>query len=62
MAAIDDRTRRELERLCRQFGATRLELFGSATGPAFDEATSDPDFLVELDPRAASAPPTPGSV
>ena len=26
-----------------------LELFGSATGPVFDPASSDYDFLVELD-------------
>lgn len=56
MAAIDSGTRRELERLCRQYGATRLELFGSATGPAFDEASSDLDFLVELDPPSGLGP------
>lgn len=39
----------EIEALCRQYGVLRLDLFGSATGPTFDPATSDYDFLVEFD-------------
>ena len=38
--------------LCERYGVTHLELFGSATGPVFDPASSDYDFLVELDPVA----------
>ncbi len=38
--------RAEIEALCRRYKVSRLELFGSATGPAFDPARSDLDFLV----------------
>jgi uncharacterized protein len=38
--------RYEIERLCRRHGVRRIELFGSATGPGFDPAQSDLDFLV----------------
>ena len=36
--------------LAREYGVLRLELFGSATTDAFDEQTSDIDFLVEYPP------------
>lgn len=42
----------ELTALCRHFGVRRLELFGSALRDDFDPATSDLDFLVEIDPPA----------
>ena len=35
--------------LCRQYGVSRLELFGSATSDAFDPMRSDVDFLLEFD-------------
>lgn len=38
----------EIERLCGRFGVRRLDLFGSATGDTFDEASSDIDVLVEF--------------
>lgn len=41
----------EIESLCRRFGVTRLELFGSATNAEFAEDHSDFDFLVEFDLR-----------
>ena len=46
----DIETRREaLGALCRRFGVTRLEVFGSAArGDDFDPARSDADFLVEF--------------
>lgn len=47
------RQRDELVRLCQRFGVTRLDVFGSAARGDFDEASSDVDFLVELDPPAA---------
>ena len=37
--------------LCRRFGVVRLDLFGSATGPEFDPAASDLDFIVEYPPH-----------
>jgi len=36
----------EIERLCRRYGVERLEVFGSAATGAFDEETSDVDFVV----------------
>ena len=39
----------QLEELCRQYHAQRLEVFGSVTRDDFDPATSDIDFLVEFD-------------
>jgi len=41
-----------LERLCRQFGVRRLELFGSAASGR-DRPGSDLDFLVEFGPIPA---------
>jgi uncharacterized protein len=40
----------ELADLCRRFGVTRLDVFGSAATAEFDPASSDVDFLVEFDP------------
>lgn len=39
-----------VERLCRERGVKRLDLFGSATGDDFDPDKSDLDFLVEFHP------------
>jgi uncharacterized protein len=37
--------------LCRRYGVTRLDVFGSAArGADFDAATSDVDFLVQFGP------------
>lgn len=38
--------------LCKKHGVAHLELFGSATGVAFNPDSSDFDFLVELDTHA----------
>jgi predicted nucleotidyltransferase len=46
-----------LAALCREYGVSRLELFGSAArGCDFDPQTSDMDFLVEFAPDAAMSP------
>ena len=49
MNTLIDETRVDLARLCQQFRARRLELFGSATRADFDTAASDFDFLVEFE-------------
>lgn len=36
----------EIRALCREFGVSRLELFGSAATDAFDPERSDVDFIV----------------
>lgn len=38
----------ELERLCREYGVERLELFGSAVSGEFDPDHGDLDFLIEF--------------
>ena len=38
----------EIAALCERLGVRRLDLFGSATGPAFDPGSSDIDVLVEF--------------
>lgn len=44
--------REGLAELCRCYGVTRLEVFGSAArGVDFDPARSDVDFLVEFAPE-----------
>jgi len=46
------RHRDEIVDLCRRFGVTRLEAFGSAAREVdFDPVTSDLDFLVEFSPK-----------
>ena len=58
MHAIIAANRKQLIELCRRFGVTRLEVFGSAARASdFDPGRSDIDFLVEFaanstDPRA----------
>ena len=43
--------------LCRRYGVTRLELFGSAArGVDFDPQRSDFDFLVDFDLRTSLSP------
>lgn len=49
IAAIEQHAA-EIARLCRQYGARRLEVFGSAANGEFDPQSSDLDFLVEFDP------------
>jgi uncharacterized protein len=47
--------REEIVALCERLGVRRLDVFGSATTSAFDEVSSDVDFLVEFgDPSSPS--------
>ena len=50
MDRIIEEHRKELERLCARNRVRRLEVFGSAATGRFDPASSDLDFLVELEP------------
>ena len=52
MHSIIESHREEVQRLCRQFGVHSLDLFGSATGDAFDPEHSDIDFIVDFGPGA----------
>jgi predicted nucleotidyltransferase len=49
MNRLIDENRVRLEQICRERHVQRIELFGSATGPDFDPATSDLDFLVTFE-------------
>ncbi|MFN0303738.1 MAG: nucleotidyltransferase family protein [Burkholderiales bacterium] len=49
MASILDPHLDQIPELCRRYGVSRLELFGSATTNAFDPPNSDLDFLVDFD-------------
>jgi predicted nucleotidyltransferase len=42
----------QIAALCEAHGVLHLELFGSASGAAFNPESSDYDFLVELDAHA----------
>lgn len=55
MNRVIEEKRRELELVCRRRHVRRIELFGSATRPDFDPASSDLNFLVtfeDLDPNS----------
>src|SRR5215204_987608 len=52
---IQERTE-EIHALCREYGVARLEVFGSATGNAFDPERSDVDFLIEFVPGTPLGP------
>jgi|SRR5262245_12551206 len=55
-ADIEDK-RDALAAICRRYGVTRLEVFGSAArGTDFDPQRSDFDFLVEFDQRCDLRP------
>jgi len=57
MHPVIDLHRAEIAALCRQYGVTRLEVFGSiARGADFEPATSDADFLVDFDLRSEVPP------
>ncbi len=49
MAPLIADHRLEINRLCRQYRVSRLELFGSAASSNFDSDSSDVDFLVEFE-------------
>jgi len=49
MNRVIEEKRRELERVCPRRHVRRIELFGSATRPDFDPASSDLDFLVSFE-------------
>lgn len=51
MHELIESKRGDIEALCRRLDVRRLDLFGSATGTAFNTASSDVDLLVEFDVR-----------
>jgi predicted nucleotidyltransferase len=54
MHALIELHRDKIADICRRYGVTRLEVFGSAArGADFDLTRSDADFLVEFGPGSA---------
>ena len=48
MHVVVESKRSEIAELCARLGVRKLDVFGSATGDAFDEGRSDVDFVVEF--------------
>lgn len=46
MRPLIEQHQEAIRALCREFGVTKLELFGSAATDAFDPERSDVDFIV----------------
>ena len=50
MAPVIERNLEAIVALCKRYGITRLDVFGSAArGTDFDDATSDADFFYDMD-------------
>ena len=49
MNPIIEAKKPEIIALCRQYGVIKLDLFGSATGPHWDQERSDFDFIVAFE-------------
>jgi uncharacterized protein len=47
MIALIEQNKEEIIALCKEYGVSRLEIFGSAVTGEFDLERSDVDFLVE---------------
>jgi predicted nucleotidyltransferase len=50
MLALIENNRNSIHRLCHRYDVLKLDLFGSATGKAFNDAHSDLDFAVLFAP------------
>jgi predicted nucleotidyltransferase len=50
MNPLIEQQREAIRAICREFGISRLELFGSAATDAFDPTSSDVDFIVDYPP------------
>jgi predicted nucleotidyltransferase len=51
MLELIEQHREQIAGLCRRYGVTRLELFGSAASGSFDPDRSDIDFFYEFDSK-----------
>ena len=49
VAAIIEQNKDEIAELCKKHRVKRLDVFGSATTNAFDERSSDVDFIVTFE-------------
>jgi predicted nucleotidyltransferase len=53
MILLVEQQRKAVAELCRRFGVRRLDIFGSAATGAFQETTSDLDFIADFADRSA---------
>ena len=56
MITLIEQNRKAIGLLCRKYGVTRLEIFGSAARGDFEPGRSDLDFLVEFGPESPADP------
>ena len=54
MHPLIEQHREQISALCRQYGVSRLEAFGSILREDFDPANSDVDVLIEFDGSQAT--------
>lgn len=52
MIALVSNNRAAIADICRRYGVSSLEVFGSATTGAFREQESDVDFIVEFEDKS----------
>ena len=53
MHSLIEQNREKIAALCRQYGVTRLDVFGSILREDFDPAHSDVDVVAEFGPPAS---------
>lgn len=51
MVAVIEDKREAIVALCRKYGVTRMDVFGSVLRDDYEPGRSDVDFLVEFGPR-----------
>ncbi len=56
MIGVIEERGEEITEVCRRYGVSKLEVFGSAVDGAFEEDRSDVDFLVEFLPGQGLGP------
>ena len=56
MIGVIEECGEEIKEVCRRYGVSKLEVFGSAVDGEFEEDRSDVDFLVEFLPGQVLGP------
>ena len=56
MIELLEQHRKDVGKLCWEYGVSRLDVFGSAADGTFEAAHSDIDFLVEFRPETTMGP------
>ena len=56
MHPLIEKNRENIAALCRRYGVTRVDVFGSVVRPDFDPARSDVDMVVDFGTYGNSSP------